>query len=113
MTSRYLSIDLGAESGRVMLGTLEDGRIALEELILLMGQPRWEVEALLEELEKKELVLVPELNYQGQMAMVLRSMGINAEAMTQYTGLPFNARALSERIKARVATPAKTSAVKA
>ena len=28
----YLAIDLGAESGRVMLGTLTDGHIALEEL---------------------------------------------------------------------------------
>jgi rhamnulokinase len=29
---RYLAVDLGAESGRVMLGTLEDGRVALEEI---------------------------------------------------------------------------------
>jgi rhamnulokinase len=28
----YLAIDLGAESGRVMLGTLADGRVALEEI---------------------------------------------------------------------------------
>jgi serine/threonine protein kinase len=31
-------------------------RIALEELILLMGQPRWEVEALLEELERRRII---------------------------------------------------------
>jgi rhamnulokinase len=30
--SRYLAVDLGAESGRVMLGTLENGRLALEEI---------------------------------------------------------------------------------
>ena len=30
--SRYLAIDLGAESGRAMLGTLADGRLSLEEL---------------------------------------------------------------------------------
>jgi rhamnulokinase len=30
--SRYLAFDLGAESGRAMLGTLESGRLALEEL---------------------------------------------------------------------------------
>jgi rhamnulokinase len=30
--AHYLAIDLGAESGRVMLGTLENGRIGLEEL---------------------------------------------------------------------------------
>ena len=28
----YLAVDLGAESGRVMLGTLADGRVALEEI---------------------------------------------------------------------------------
>ncbi len=28
----YLAGDLGAESGRVMLGTLGDGRVALEEI---------------------------------------------------------------------------------
>ncbi len=30
--SRYIAIDLGAESGRVIAGTLRDGRVALEEL---------------------------------------------------------------------------------
>jgi 2-oxoglutarate ferredoxin oxidoreductase subunit alpha len=69
--------------------------------------------ALVEELRSKDLVLVPELNYQGQMAMTLRSMGIKAEALTQYTGLPFNARILSQRIKDRIASPARASAVKA
>jgi hypothetical protein len=39
MTSRYLSIDLGAESGPVMLGTLEHGRIALEELSRFSNTP--------------------------------------------------------------------------
>ncbi len=32
MTTHYLAIDLGAESGRVMLGTLADGRLSLEEI---------------------------------------------------------------------------------
>jgi rhamnulokinase len=30
--AHYLAVDLGAESGRVMLGSLENGRLALEEL---------------------------------------------------------------------------------
>ncbi len=30
--NRFLAIDLGAESGRAMLGSLEDGKLALEEL---------------------------------------------------------------------------------
>lgn len=32
MTTHYLAIDLGAESGRVMLGSLAGGRLAIEEL---------------------------------------------------------------------------------
>ena len=54
--------------------------------------------ALLEELRQKELVIVPELNYQGQFAGILRAQGVKAEAITQYTGLPFKVRDLVERI---------------
>jgi len=53
---------------------------------------------LLEELKQKELVIVPELNYQGQFASILRSHGVKAEAITQYTGLPFKVRDLVERV---------------
>ena len=54
--------------------------------------------ALLEELKQKELVIVPELNYQGQFSGILRSQGVKAESITQYTGLPFKVRDLVERI---------------
>ena len=60
-------------------------------------------EDLLAELRSKDLVIVPELNYQGQFASVLRSHGVKAEAMTLYTGLPFRAGGLSERVRQRVA----------
>jgi pyruvate/2-oxoacid:ferredoxin oxidoreductase alpha subunit len=53
---------------------------------------------MLEELKKKDLVIVPELNYQGQFASILRSQGVKAEAITQYTGLPFKVRDLVKRI---------------
>jgi 2-oxoglutarate ferredoxin oxidoreductase subunit alpha len=56
---------------------------------------------LLEELQQKELVLVPELNYQGQFASVLRSLGVRAEAITQYTGLPFKVRDLVRLVSER------------
>ena len=49
---------------------------------------------LLEELRQKELVIVPELNYQGQFSSILRSLGVRAESITQYTGLPFKIRDL-------------------
>jgi len=51
----YLAIDLGAESGRVILGTLKDGRITLEEIERFPNIPiregpsiRWDFCALLE-----------------------------------------------------------------
>ena len=53
---------------------------------------------LLAELRRKELVIVPELNYQGQFSSVLRSQGIRAESITQYTGLPFKVRDLVKEI---------------
>jgi len=55
---------------------------------------------MLEELKQKDLVIVPELNYQGQFSNILRSMGVKAESVTQYTGLPFKARTLVEKITA-------------
>jgi 2-oxoglutarate ferredoxin oxidoreductase subunit alpha len=54
---------------------------------------------MLEELRSKELVLVPELNFMGQFASVLRSYGVKAEAITQYTGLPFKVAKLIDRIR--------------
>ena len=69
--------------------------------------------ALLDELRSKELVIVPELNYQGQFASILRSEGVNAQAITQYTGLPFRPVELCERIKERLAEAGRLQAVNA
>ncbi len=66
---------------------------------------------LLEELKQKELVLVPELNYLGQFSSYLRSLGVTAESITQYTGLPFRVSDLIERISARVSADRKASVV--
>ncbi len=65
---------------------------------------------MLEELRKKDLVIVPELNYQGQFASILRSMGVKAEAITQYTGLPFKVRYLVTQVKEMVGTSQKEMA---
>ena len=56
-------------------------------------------EDMLTALKQKDLVIVPELNYMGQFASVLRGEGINAVAITQYTGLPFKVRDLVANIK--------------
>ena len=64
---------------------------------------------LLAELRRKDLVLVPELNYLGQFSSVLRSQGIKAESITQYTGLPFKVKDLVERVSHRVGAEQKES----
>jgi len=57
MATHYLACDLGAESGRLMLGTLGDGRISLEELHRFPNTPvkaggalHWNIDALFNEL---------------------------------------------------------------
>ena len=60
--------------------------------------------ALLLELQQKELVLVPELNYLGQFSQVLRGLGVNAHSITQYTGLPFKEQMLITALHERLAS---------
>ncbi|MCH8061514.1 MAG: 2-oxoacid:acceptor oxidoreductase subunit alpha [Chloroflexi bacterium] len=64
---------------------------------------------LLEELKQKDLVIVPELNYMGQFSSVLRSQGVKAVSITQYTGLPFKVRDLVRNISDSVAQEKKES----
>ena len=64
---------------------------------------------LLDELRQKDLVLVPELNYMGQFSSVLRSQGVKAESITQYTGLPFKVGELAGRIAERLEQEQKVS----
>ena len=64
---------------------------------------------LLNELRLKDLVLVPELNYLGQFASFLRSQGVNADAITQYTGIPFKVSDLAERVASRLRAERKES----
>ncbi len=59
MTTHYIACDLGAESGRVMLGTLSEGRLTLEEIhrfpnvtIRLGNSLRWDILRTFDELKK-------------------------------------------------------------
>jgi rhamnulokinase len=58
MATHYLACDLGADSGRLMLGTLDNGRITLEELhrfpngpVKTSGALHWDFAGLLEQLK--------------------------------------------------------------
>ena len=57
---------------------------------------------LLAELKQKRLVIVPELNYQGQFSGILRAEGVNAQSITQYTGQPFKVSDLIDQITAMI-----------
>ena len=57
MATHYLACDLGAESGRLMLGTLDGGKVSLEELhrfpngpVKTGGALHWNMDALFAEL---------------------------------------------------------------
>jgi 2-oxoglutarate ferredoxin oxidoreductase subunit alpha len=65
-----------------------------------------------ETLKKKDLVIVPELNYLGQWSSLLRQDGINAISITQYTGLPFKPGDLAERIKQTLDATEKVGATR-
>ena len=61
-------------------------------------------------LNKKDLFIVPELNYMGQFSSVLRGEGINAVSITQYTGLPFKVRDLVKNVTELVDSSIKDGA---
>ena len=67
---------------------------------------------MLEELRAKDLVLVPELNFQGQFSTILRSHGVKAESITQYTGLPFKVGELAERVAERLSVTTSATSKK-
>ena len=57
-TASYIAVDLGAESGRVMLGTMAAGKLHLEELhrfsngpVEVNGSLRWDFDRLLSEVK--------------------------------------------------------------
>ena len=58
MTTHYLACDLGAESGRLMLGSLQDGKLKLEEIHRFPNTPikasdslHWNIQKLFDELK--------------------------------------------------------------
>ena len=64
---------------------------------------------LVDELRTKDLVIVPELNFMGQFSSHLRSLGINAESITQITGLPFKVKDLTQVISDKAGIEQKES----
>jgi rhamnulokinase len=73
----FLAVDLGAESGRVILGTIESERLAVRELyrfpngpVQLLGHLHWNLPALFEEIKKGARVCVQEAGVQPESVAV-------------------------------------------
>ena len=83
----------------------EASRLAANEGITVAGfYPRTlmplPVDAITEWVEGKKRIIVPEVNYAGQFARLLRSdAGIEVESIARITGLPFTATDIFESIK--------------
>jgi len=96
----YLGFDLGASSGRAMLGTLEDGRLRLTEIhrfsndpVMLFGRMVWDVPRLVHEMKRA-------LNKASNAGVEISAMGIDTwgvdfgllDARGHLTGLPVHYR---------------------
>ena len=83
--THYLAIDLGAESGRVMLGTLWEGRLTLEEIhrfsngaVVIKGSRRWDLLHLYAE-------IVEGLRKAGARDLPICSLSSNSVSYTHLT----------------------------
>lgn len=77
MSKAFLAIDLGATSGRAILGSLEDGKLNMREIhrfpnamVSLLGRYYWDVYALYSEIKKALFIC-------GREGIKLTSMGID------------------------------------
>jgi rhamnulokinase len=100
MSRAYIAIDLGAESGRVIVGVLADGRLRLEELHRFAHEPvwlptglHWDVSGIWREIVRG---LRQAANWASQNKVELLSVGVDAwgvdwalvDAAGELVGLP-------------------------
>jgi rhamnulokinase len=101
MSENYIAIDLGADSGRLVLGKLENKKLTYEEIhrfptkgTYVFGSYRWNVLRFWEEIKVglKKLANIPNLNIKG---MAVDSWGVNLLFLTkdnELAGQPFHYR---------------------
>lgn len=95
---QFLAVDLGAESGRVILGTLEHERLTVRELcrfpngpIQLLGHLHWNLPALFEEIMKGARVCVQDLGVQPD-SLAVDTWGVDFGLVAEdgsLLGLPY------------------------
>lgn len=81
--SKFLSLDLGAESGRAFVGTVEDGRILLDEIhrfpnipVVVSGHSYWDVTKLFREIEKS-LILTAQRGHKDIVSLGIDTWGVD------------------------------------
>jgi 2-oxoglutarate ferredoxin oxidoreductase subunit alpha len=78
----------GPARGALQLAEQEGLDVALLQIQMLMPLP---VDAIREFINSVETVLVPEVNFQGQLARLIQAeLGVTVHSMTRYTGLPMS-----------------------
>ena len=78
MKKNFLAIDLGASSGRAILGTLDKGKIALKELhrfpngpVTINGGLFWDILSLFTEIKKNELISIYSAGIESERTKVI------------------------------------------
>ena len=86
----------GACRGAVRLAAQEDLPVAMLQVQMLAPLPE---AAILEFLDSVDLVLVPEVNFQGQFARLVQgTLGVKVHSFTSYGGMPFTRLEILRRI---------------
>jgi rhamnulokinase len=85
----YLAFDLGAESGRAILGILEDGRLRLEELsrfpngmVPILGRLHWNVISLFQEMKKGIQVCLQERK-ENPLSLAVDTWGVDFSLLAE------------------------------
>jgi rhamnulokinase len=98
--ARYIAIDVGAESGRVLLGTLADGRVTLEPLHRFPNVPLERADGVHWDVERIEREILHGLSAAGALGVPIDGVGVDAwgcdyallDADGTLLGLPFHYR---------------------
>jgi 2-oxoglutarate ferredoxin oxidoreductase subunit alpha len=78
----------GACRGAVHLAAQEELSLAMLQVQMLSPLP---VDAIQEFIDSVEIVLVPEVNYQGQFAKLIQAeLGVRVQSFVHYNGMPFS-----------------------
>ncbi len=86
----------GSGRGAIHLAKQEDLPVAMLQVQMIAPLP---VDAIQEFIDSVEIVLVPEVNYQGQFAKLIQAeLGVRVHSLVHYGGTPFSRLAILRKI---------------